>query len=426
MKALVTAGALLASGVLANCILASGAGAQTIDPASDLGKFRQFRDTGMTALAHSDPVAAMANFTKAGELIPDSPSILLLKAQTAQTQRRLKDARAALKEYLDRGYVVDLKANPDFHQFWDDALEEQNAANQAPVGELKLVSSSPDFAITEAIAATPDGDTFYISGVRTGTVTALTTGGARDVITFRAGVAAYGLGLHDDKLWATTAASRQTLKFDPKVTIPSKIVALDPKTGAVASTIVDTGKTRRFGHLLLGRDDLYVTDAEHGEVLRLGGYQGTLQALVPEGYMDTPDALAESEDANVLVVADLISGLYRVDLAAGSMVRLVPPADGSLLGVSYLARYGHDLIAIQTGFKPNRVVRLHMSDDWSTVQSEEVLVRSATALSQPTQGAVVGDTFVFVAKSQWDNLDAQGNPLKAKPDNAVIAAIPLK
>ena len=414
-----TIGALLLSG------LAGAASAQQIDPSSDLGKFRDYRDTGMKALDHSDPTAAMANFIKAEELIPDSPSILILKAQTAQKQGRLKNAYSFVKQYLNRGYVMDLKANPDFHQFWDETFDERQGENMASQGELTTVSSSPDFAITEGLTYDADAEKFYVSGVRTGTVTALSTKGAKDIITFRAGVAAYGLGLHDGKLWATTAATRETKGFDPKSTIPSKIVALDPKTGAVVTTISDPDKTRRFGHILAGKDDLYVTDSEHGEVLRLNGYAGTLQSLVPEGYMDSPDALAENSDASVLVVADFISGLYRVDLATGAMQHLTPPQDGSFLGISYLVRYGNDLIGIQTGFKPNRVVKFHMSSDWSQVESEEVLARSATDLVQPTQGVIVNDAFVFVAKSQWDNLDSRGNPIKAQPDNAVIASLHL-
>ena len=411
---------LLMSGVL----MAGQAGAQTVDAASDLGKFRDYRDAGMKAMDHGDPNAAMANFVKAGEIIPDSPSILLLKVQVAQKQNNLKGARAYLGEYLSRGYVLDLKKYSDFRQFWSDALEARNRQNRSEVGELRVVSSSPDFAITEGIAYAPETTQFFVSGVRTGTVTALTTQGARDVIHFRAGVAAYGLGLRDGKLWATTAASKQTLKFDSKTSIPSKIVVIDPANGQVVQTIVDSAKSRKFGHLLLGAEDLYVADSEHGEILRLNGYKGELQTLVPEGYMDTPDAMAEREGGKTLMVADYISGLYRIDLATGEMKHIAPPADASLLGISFITRYGNDLVAIQTGFNPNRILRLHMSDDWSEVKSVDVALRSDTQLSQPTQGIMDGDTFVFVSKSQWDALDGQGNATKT-PQNAVIAALKI-
>ncbi|MEI9904008.1 MAG: hypothetical protein WDN06_08510 [Asticcacaulis sp.] len=68
--------------------------------------------------------------------------------------------------------------------------------------------------------------------------------------------------------------------------------------------------------------------------------------------MDSPSGLAENADASALMVSDFISGLYRVDLAAGTMARLNAPDGGSLLGISSLSRYGDDLIAIENGFKP--------------------------------------------------------------------------
>jgi sugar lactone lactonase YvrE len=413
--------------VVALAIWAGAAQAQTIDPNSDLGRFRAAREEGTKALDASDPTGAMKAFNTAGDILPDSPSILLLKAQVAMKQHKVPTAQAVLKDYLKRGYVLDLNKNPDFNAVWASDLEEMDQANIVPTGEMQILSTSDDFAVTEGFTYAPDTNQVFVSGVRTGTVTVLSPQGARDLITFRPGVAAYGLGLRDGKLWATTAATRQTASFDAKAKpVTSKIVVIDPANGQVVKSFSDTKQTRRFGHMLLGKDDLYVTDAEHGEVMRLAGYTGDLQVLVPEGYMDTPDALAENEAATSLVVADFVSGLYRVDLATGQMSRLMPPADGSLLGISFLARYGNDLIAVQTGFKPNRILRLHLSDDWTQVTSSEVLLRSPKDLSQPTQGVVTGDRFVFVAKSQWANLDDHGQPIKPQADPAVIGSINLK
>lgn len=413
-----TIGFLLMAGLLAGS-------AHAVDPASDLGQFQAHRAEGMAAFNQDDPTGAMAAFTKAGAILPDSPSILLLKAQVAMKQRKKADAKAALKDYLKRGYVLDLARNPDFNQVWDAELNDLLELNESPVGQMRVVSNSPGFILAEGLTQVEDGSEVFVSGVRTGTVTAISNQGGRDVLTFRPGVAAYGLALRAGQLWATTAASRQTESFDAKAKITSKVVVIDPQTGAIGKSFSDTAKSRRFGKLLAGRDDLYVTDSEHGEVLRLAGYDGTLETLVPEGYMDSPGGLAESEDASALIVADFVSGLYRVDLTSGGMTRLSPPADAALLGISYLARYGQDLIAVQTGFKPNRILRLRMSEDWTQVASVEVLLRSDRLLAQPTQGLVVGDTFTFIAKSQWDNMDARGNPVKPEPEPAVIGAIQL-
>ncbi len=414
--------------LLAALVLAALTGplhAQTIDPNSDLGQFRDLRAAGMQALDDKNTKLALEKLNAAAAIMPDSPSVTLLKVQLYLQIHNTAKAKAAMMDYLGRGYTLDLTRNPDFNAVWDSDLNEMADANASPVGALHVLAALPGFTITEAMTYAPQTDQLYVSGIRTGKVMAITPQGNRDMLTLRAGVAAYGLGLHNGIIWATTAATRQTKGFDAKLKIPSKIIAINPANGQIETQVFDKTKDRRFGHLLAGRDDLYVTDSNTGEVLRLNGYGDDLQVLIPEGYMDSPEGLAENSDASVLMVSDFISGLYRVDLSTGALVRIMPPADGTLLGISSLSRYGHDLIAIQNGFQPNRVLRLHMSDDWTSVQSVEVLMRSPKFLSQPSQGEVADDRFVFIAKSQWGNMDDQGNPVSNDPEPAVIGSITL-
>ena len=411
---------LLATSLLA---FAPNAWAQSVDPSSDLGQFRAAREQGMKALDAHDTAGALDAFAKAEAMIPDSPSVMLLKAQVFLAQNRKDKAHAQLIEYEKRGYIVDLKKNPDFAAVWDGELDTLQGANTAPVGQVHVAATLPGFVLGQDVAATDDR--LYVAGVRTGSVTVVSADGNKPLMSFRPGVAAYGLGLHDGSLWAVTAASRQTKGYDAKANVRSKVVVINPANGAVVNSFADAAKDRNFGHMLMGRDDLYVADTDHGELLRLNAYAGKFQVLVPEGYFDTPQAMVENENASALVVSDFIAGLYRVDLVKGQLTHIKPPAGGSLLGLSQLVRYGNDLIGVETGFAPNRIVRLHMSPDWSAVESEEVLLRSDDALAQPTGGVVEGDHFIFIAKSQWSNLDDRGNPLSDNPDPVQIGVIKL-
>lgn len=407
-------------------VLAGPAVAQDVDPSSDLGQFRALREAGMKAMDAHDNAAALDAFTKAGAVLPDSPSILLLKAQVLTAQNRREDAHAALVEYEKRGYVLDLKTNPDLSAVWDSDLDALQAANTAPVGAMHIAISLPGFALGQGIAYGSGSDALYLSTVRTGAVTVINASGTKPLLNFRPGVAAYAMSFHGGNLWAVTAASRQTKGYDAKANVKSRVVVINPDNGAIINSFTDPAKDRNFNSLLAGQNDLYVTDSNHGEVLRMNGYDGKFQTLVPEGYLDSPEALAESADGNTLIVSDFISGLYRVDLAKGSLNHLAAPGSGSLLGLSQLVRYGNDLIAVETGFKPERIVRLHMSPDWSRVENEEVILRGGDDLSQPAGGLVDGDHFVFIARSQWDNLDDRGNALKADPAPIVVGAIELK
>jgi len=406
--------------------LTTSSPAQTVDPASDLGRFRDLRAAGMTALDNGDALGALTAFDQAQAILPDSPSIALLKAQVFLKQKRKPEARAMLAGYLKRGNVIDLAKNSDFNAVWDSGLEDQLQANQVPTGTMETIAGLNGLQIVEALAYAPDDKRFLLSAIHSGKIIAVSPEGVKEVLTFRPGVAAYGLALRDGTLWAATAQSRQTEGYDEKKPVASKIVALNPADGTILKAVSDTGQSdRHFGHLLAGRDDLYVADSAHGEVLRLTGYGDRFETLIPEGYMDSPQGLAESEDASVLMVSDFISGLYRIDLNAGSMGRLLPPADGNLLGITALSRYGNDLIAIQNGFRPNRILRLHMSADWSAVESVEVLLRSDKLLSQPSQGQVADDAFYFVAHSQWGELDDQGNAKSASVEPATVGVIQL-
>jgi hypothetical protein len=413
--------------LLTLCLLGAGltatAQAQSVDPTSDLGQFRSAREQGMKALDAHDPATALKAFDKAETFITDSPSILLLKTQAFLAGNRKAEAHAQLVAYEKRGYIVDIQKNPDFAAVWDSDLEALQAANTAPVGQMNRAASLTGFVLGQGLAAS--NDHLYLSGVRDGTVTVVSADGAKPLMSFRPGVAAYGLGVHGGNLWAATAASRQTKGFDAKADVKSKIVVINPANGAIVNSFADASTDRTFDHILPGRDDLYVADTEHGEVLRLNGYAGTFQVLVPEGYFDTPEAMAENADASALIVSDFIAGLYRVDLGKGTLTHIKPPAGGSLLGLSQLVRDGNDLIAVETGFKPNRVVRLHMSPDWSAVDSEDVLLRSDDALAQPTGGVVEDGHFIFIANSQWNNLDDRGNPLNDTPEPLVIGAIQI-
>jgi len=421
MKRLIFASTLILT------LAVTAAQAQTVDPASDLGQFRTLRGDGMTALEKGDTAAALNEFDKAQAILPDSPSIPLLRAQAFLKQKRKPEAKAALLDYLKRGNQLDLAKNAEFNAVWDADLENQLQANQTPVGSMEGLTALKGFNIVEGLAYLPDQQQLYLTSIHDGKVVVLSPQGARDVISFRPGVAAYGLGLRDGTLYAATVHSRLTAGYDPAKPINSKIVAFSAADGTVLSAVSDPAKPdREFGHLLLGRDDLYVTDTAHGEVLRLTGYASALETLIPEGYMDNPQGLAENTDATALMVTDFTSGLYRIDLTSGGMTRLLPPADGNLLGITSLSRYGNDLIAVQNGLQPNRILRLHMSADWSQVEQVEVLLRSAKALSQPTQGMINGDEFTFVADSQWANLDDRGNAKNEEPSPAIIGVIKLK
>ena len=100
------------------------------------------------------------------------------------------------------------------------------------------------------------------------------------------------------------------------------------------------------------------------------------------------------------------------------------PKTASLVGIDGVARFGNDLIVIQNGIQPARILRIHMSTDWKAIDSVEVLLRGGK-LDEPTNGVVSGDRYVFVARSQWSDFDGDGQA-KATHGPAIIGEIKLR
>ncbi len=91
----------------------------------------------------------------------------------------------------------------------------------------------------------------------------------------------------------------------------------------------------------------------------------------------------------------------------------------ALLGIDGLYVVGNDLIAIQNGITPRRVVKLGLAG--GTIRSCTVLAANLPDFDEPTLGVVVGKTFRFIANSQWGNVDESGKI--ANPDAFTPTAV---
>jgi hypothetical protein len=76
------------------------------------------------------------------------------------------------------------------------------------------------------------------------------------------------------------------------------------------------------------------------------------------------------------------------------------PADAWLAGLDGLSRVGNDLIAVQIGVRPERVLRLRLGANGERVTAVEVLEMNHPYYAGPIQGEVDGNAFVYVANSQ--------------------------
>lgn len=222
-------------------------------------------------------------------------------------------------------------------------------------------------------------------------------------------------------LWAVSSGVAQG--GDPAAR--PALLRFNLRNGRLKQTYLARYGAKSFGDIALGPDGaVYVSESGGGDVVRLRPGATALETLVSIGADGSPQGLAVSPDGRVLVFSGYGSGLHRVDLASGGHVRLESPAGMELRGVDGVARVDDDLVLVQNGVAPARIVRVELNDDWSAIERLDVLARDG-GMQEPTGGVVRGGDFVFVSRSQWTDFGEDGAPKSATPAPAVISRLPL-
>jgi hypothetical protein len=222
-------------------------------------------------------------------------------------------------------------------------------------------------------------------------------------------------------LWAASSGSAHG--GDPAAA--PALLRFNLRNGRVKQRIPGPEGAKSFGDVALGPDGaVYVSDSRSGDVLRLRPGAAALEKLLALGPRGSPQGLAVSPDGRVLVFAGYGSGLHRIDLATGAHARIAAPEAVELRGVDGVVRVGRDLVLVQNGVAPPRILRVALNDDWSAVLRVDVLVRDG-GMEEPTCGVIQDGEFVFVSRSQWTDFGEDGAPRSATPAPAVVSRLSL-
>ncbi len=163
-----------------------------------------------------------------------------------------------------------------------------------------------------------------------------------------------------------------------------------------------------LGDLVVAPDGLiYTTDSLTGVLYRFDPDSGEFDSVVERGVFGSPQGLVLDSTAAFLYVADYIGGLYRVTLADGKVEKVRIQANVTDYGIDGLYRHGAELVAIQNGVRPNRVVALTLGAEGLSITAGRTIAANLDEFDEPTLGFVSGDDFYFVANSHWNRFDAE-------------------
>jgi sugar lactone lactonase YvrE len=370
--------------------------------------------------AAADPVRYRHHLERVHAELPGQPQVIWALARAEVMLKNPDSALAWLRRYADLGLGRDpaadsvlapLTTRPDFAE-----IAAKLARNRAPVdlAETAFTLHEADL-VPEDITYDPGRRRFLVSSVRKGKVIAIERDGRRRDFT-RADHAGWAmLAVAADsarrRLWATTSALPQAEGYSPADSGQTALLAFDLAGGDLVRRVEPPadGSLHSFGDLALGPDGtLVISDARSGEVWRLRPEGKALELLVPRDVLVSPQGLAFTPDGKRVLVADYARGIAQVDLATGAVEWLRYPGDLAASGIDGLVLSGRDLIALQNGIRPPRVLRLRLDRDLAAIESWSVIEAGTAALSEPTHGVAVEGWVYYIANAGWDRLEDDG------------------
>ena len=320
---------------------------------------------------------------------------------------------AALKELrkLERmGLAFDIAADADFAGMRDwegfKDLRRAFARNGAPAGESEesFRLPAPTF-IPEGLAWDEKRDEFLLGSVHERRIVRVDEDG-KEAPFSKPGESWAVLGLASDRrkrrLWAATAALPEMQNARAEELGRSAILEYDLDTGELKRRfeLPADGQKRALGDLTIGRDGrIFATDSVGGGLYALDPGSGRFEALAPAGALSSPQGVVA--DGRGLYVADYTQGLFRYDFDKRTLKRLEVAEDICVYGIDGLYRFDDDLVAVQNGVRPHRIVRFELDRGGRRVRHATVLAAALRSFDEPTLGTVVGRRFHFVANSQW-------------------------
>jgi hypothetical protein len=356
---------------------------------------------------------------------------LALGAHDSAGAVRWMSALAAMGSELDTAMVAQYAAleGPQARA----SLMTLRASTTTNAGAPEDVFRLPDpNMISEDIAYDAQRSTFLVSSVHHGGVFAKRLPGERPaIVKFTAdsswGIFALGVDSARGVLWATTAALPMTAHYSESDSGRSALLKFELSTGKLRGryTAPDTG-AHALGDLTIGANGaVYVSDGLGSGVYVLESGSDALRTLVPRGVLVSPQTPALSSDGATLFVPDYAIGIAAVSVASGKVAWMTHSDSLALTGIDGMYRVGRDLIAVQNGAEPNRILRLTLDQSMRRVVGTSALVRGPNA-TELTHAIMEHGWLYYIRKSGWDRVSDDGTMREsAAADGPVVARVRL-
>lgn len=379
----------------------------------------------------------LTNLKRADALRPNHPRIIYNLAIAYSLNKDAKNALENLERLSKMGLVFEVEKDEDFKSLFDlndfKNLQKDFTENAKAVNKSQKAFSIPNKGLmTEGIAYDAKSKRFFVSSVRQGKIVVVDEDGkvsdfssADDELWSVSGMTV------DAKrriLWATTSAFPQMKDFQKADEGRSAIVKYDLENGKLLKKYVLSNDPEKhvLGDLVLSKNgDIFATDSLSPNIYRIDSKKDELELFIKSDRFASLQGVAFSSDEKYLFAADYSKGIFKIDVESKQITQILPSENVTLLGIDGLYFHRGNLVAIQNGVRPHRVIQLNLNKKFNKIKSWKTLEANHADFMEPTLGVKVGNDFYYIANSQWNLFDRDNNLDEEKLQEPVILLLKL-
>lgn len=359
------------------------------------------------------------------QLRPDAGNIRYELAAAYAMQDDKTKAYDALLRLRNAGWAFHPEADERFKgvqgtKVWDYLLEgfKQNAQ---PIGKGAIAFELPKAdLLVEAIAYDPGAKTVLAASTREGKILRVGADGKTsdfivpDEKNGLMSVLDLAVDAKHNALWVAAAGGPLLKKGKSEDYGKSGVWKFELSSGKFVDRFMveGAGKHELSAIAVAPSGDVYAADGAARAVYKLRGDKLELALANPK--LSAIRGITVSDDGSKLFLADYETGIYGIDLTKGAAWQVAPAKNFTAFGIDGLSYRKGELIAVQNGTAPRRVMRLKLNDDAHAILSADALASGKPEFELPTRGTVADGKFYLIANNQRGQYDRYGIPRDEK------------
>jgi sugar lactone lactonase YvrE len=216
------------------------------------------------------------------------------------------------------------------------------------------------------------------------------------------------------RLWVSSAAIPGFLGFSPVDKGRSALYEFDLESLELMHRypVPVDGRPHVLGNMVMNpAGDIFVADRTLPFVFTKPAGEQKLEAVIASRDMISLRGMAMQPDGRILYMADREMGILVVDLVAKRAAKLAIPETLNLGGIDGMYLWNNNLVIIQNGIAPQRVMRLNLDASGTRVEAVRPLAVAQPAFDFPSFGMIKGEELFYFANSHWADSGEAAKPV---------------